>query len=1112
MLKVITAVIFAFALSIATARAQPSADAEIIELRGTVQIQRTDGGVWDAVKVGDKLRVGQSLRTAENSAVTLRFGDLTQVRKGPLTTLTLRAPARGTKPELDIKAGLLYFLGRDRSDTLRIRTPTAAGAIRGTEFSVEVAENGASKITMIEGLVELEGAQPVALTNGVQGIANAGGEIRTSILALEEQREAIQWAFYYPAILDANDLDDVDFPESLAAYREGDLRGALKGLNREPQTNGERIYAGAALLANGFLDASKRALGGLQIPGELAESHRQQGNGNLDSALAIAKKVAESSPTFGFAWARVAELEFSFGHIDQAKEALERALKLSPKFAPALALRGFIAAAEGRWAEAEEYFGRAIELDGGVGNAWLGRGLVRMRQGRRLEGMQDLQTAAIMEPQRAILRSYLGKAHFENGNTANALRELALAMEFEPGDPTAWLYRAILRQQENQINEGIADLERSKEQNKNRAAFRSRLLLDQDQAVRAANLAALYRDAGLREVSVREAGRAVNYDYANASAHLFLASSYDALRDPNQVNLRYETPWQSELLVSQLLAPIGAGTLSQNISQQEYSRLFADDGFGLSGGGRYLTSGNWRQYASQYGTFDKMSYALDEVYLTQEGDAPNTDLEQLSLFATFKQQITSKDSVFGQVIYYHNQSGDVRQYYNPASADTTVRFEEWQEPTILAGYHRQWSPEHNTLFLAGRLEDEVRYSDQSDSQIILARGVGIGVDAGSFRQLYSSEFALWTAEAQHLWTPANHQIIVGARGQTGDVDAHSDIRRAAGPFPPIGAVNRDLSAQADIDRFTSYSYWHWQIVEPFRLIGGVSYDRLRLPVNTDFAPVASGDRIEEKFSPKAGFIWNVHDETWLRGAYTKSLGGVYFDASARLEPVQVAGFTQGFRSGIPESEAGALAGSAFETFGLGLDHRFPTRTYVAADVEYLRASGERSRGMFNFTAVPVTPGQEIEDLDFEERSISLSAHQLISTQFSLGAIYRISRADLDSRFRDISPTLYAGAQSSVEGTLQELRLQFFWNHPLGLFGQAETIWTDQRNRGYGATRPNGDFWQANFWLGYRFERRHAELRVGLLNATDQDYRLSPLNLYNAPVRERTVALELKFDF
>jgi len=64
-------------------------------------------------------------------------------------------------------------------------------------------------------------------------------------------------------------------------------------------------------------------------------------------------------------------------------------------------------------------------------------------------------------------------------------------------------------------------------------------LLDQDRAMSSENLASVYRDAGLTERSVREASRAVEADYGNASSHQLLADSYYALRDPRKFNLRY---------------------------------------------------------------------------------------------------------------------------------------------------------------------------------------------------------------------------------------------------------------------------------------------------------------------------------------------------------------------------------------------------------------------------------------------------------------------------------------------------------------------------------------------------------------------------------------------
>src|SRR5262249_955237 len=154
-----------------------------------------------------------------------------------------------------------------------------------------------------------------------------------------------------------------------------------------------------------------------------------------------------------FAFERVAELEFSFGHIGEAVAALDKSLAVAPRNAQAHALQGFLMAARNRMSAAIDAFNRAIALDGALGHAWLGRGLSRIRVGDALGGREDLQIAVAMEPQRAVLRSYLGKAYGDEGDFQRADREIRLAKELDDKDPTAWLYSALLNQQQNRINE-----------------------------------------------------------------------------------------------------------------------------------------------------------------------------------------------------------------------------------------------------------------------------------------------------------------------------------------------------------------------------------------------------------------------------------------------------------------------------------------------------------------------------------------------------------------------------------------------------------------------------------------------------------------------------------
>src|SRR5207253_6028821 len=161
-----------------------------------------------------------------------------------------------------------------------------------------------------------------------------------------------------------------------------------------------------------------------------------------------------------------------------AMDALDRSLALAPRNAEALALKGFLLAARNKPREAIDSFNAAIAVDSALGNAWLGRGLCRIRKGDTQGGRQDLLIAAALEPQRSLLRSYLGKAYGDYGDKKRALHELDMAKRLDSADPTPWLYSALVNEQNNRINEAIGDLERSEELNDNRVLYRSRLRLD----------------------------------------------------------------------------------------------------------------------------------------------------------------------------------------------------------------------------------------------------------------------------------------------------------------------------------------------------------------------------------------------------------------------------------------------------------------------------------------------------------------------------------------------------------------------------------------------------------------------------------------------------------
>jgi len=1148
---------------------------------GAVEVMRSGATVWDPARDDQVLYPGDRLRTLQKGRVTLRWSDNTTVRLPPFADVVVE-PSRDTKlAGFNLLKGLLYFFHRDQPTEARFKTRTAAAAIRGTEFVIEFIEpEGRTIVSVLDGEVELSNLenQTTRLVSGEQGVVEPGRPPRKTAGIVAAN--VVQWCLYYPGVLDVDELElsaaeKTALEPSVAAYRRGDLLGALAKypVGRAATSAEEKIYQAAVLLAVGQVEPAERTLSGvraarpevraqselladalrkmiaavkfqtypptspLTLASEwLAESYYEQSRSKLPEALGAARRAAEKSPQFGLAWARVAELEFCFGRTRAAQAALDKALELAPDNAQAAALKGFLLAAQDQVPTALGWFDRAITLDGGLGNGWLGRGLCKIRCGQINEGKGDLQVAATVEPQRALLRSYLAKGWSAARDNARARQELKLAIEKDPSDPTAWFYAALLDQQENQVNDAVRDLEKSKELNDRRGVYRSRLLLDQDRAVRGANLASIYREAGMSEVGTWEAARAVNADPANYSAHLFLANSYYEMLDLPLYNQRYEAARVNEYLTATLLAPVGAGLVSQPVSAQEYNRLFEQDGLGLYSSTEYLSRGAWQQYGAQYGRLGGTSYSIDGYYRTDPGQRANNDLEQRYGSFQLKQEITPADTVYLEVVLTEATFGDLSPVYDPdTEGNRLVRHEETQQPLLLLGYHREWSPGHHTLLLAGRFQDTLEMQNPLQQTLVLShldpetfefQPAITGVLPLSTPQEYQSALEIYSVEAQQIFQREAYALIGGVRYQTGSFDTQSALTIPNGsPLNPDWFVNPRQDFESDLERFSVYAYAHWQVADPLRLIAGVSYDWLKYPVNFRFAPLAADEATTDQWSPKAGFIWTPFPRTTLRGAYSRSLGGASLDQSFQLEPSQVAGFNQAWRSIIPEAVAGANAAAEFETGNVLLEHAFPTRTYLGLGGEILKSRVDRLVGTFEttepqFGVFPLPPfivqsGLE-QRLDYEERSLAFSVNQLLGQGWGLGARYRLSEAQFESEFPAVPPsaTLGGGVQRERDESalLHQVWLDVRYTHRWGFFSLVNAVWFLQDNSGYATPLPGDEFWQFNAFVGYRFPRRQAEVRVGVLNLTDQDYRLNPLNLVSGLPRERTFAASFQFSF
>src|SRR5207237_454989 len=170
---------------------------------------------------------------------------------------------------------------RHEPATVASRTPLASGAGRGTEVSLAAAGDGRTVLSLLDGLVTLTNSSGgIELKSGEQGIVEASkAPTRTAGM---NAINIIQWCLYYPAVLDPDELglsSEVQqaITASLAAYRSGDLLQALARYpeDRKPDSDSERIYRAALLLAVGQVEQTEAQLDELQAPSPLAAAVRE---------------------------------------------------------------------------------------------------------------------------------------------------------------------------------------------------------------------------------------------------------------------------------------------------------------------------------------------------------------------------------------------------------------------------------------------------------------------------------------------------------------------------------------------------------------------------------------------------------------------------------------------------------------------------------------------------------------------------------------------------------------------------------------------------------------------------------------------------------------------
>jgi tetratricopeptide (TPR) repeat protein len=1076
---------------------KPAARAASVE--GRVEVRVPLQAAWQPVRPDDALCAGDAVRVLEHSRAGLLLANDVLLRLDQNSVLTLGEAEREKPSVMELIRGWLHVITRHRK-RFEVTTPVVNAVVEGTEFTIS-AEPERSSAAVDEGHVQMQSRGGALVLESGQA-AEVRGSGAPQPFPRVRPLDAVQWALYFPPVLRHKPgLQDPAFskPEEEASKLalEGDASGALARLGQIPpaaRTEPLRVFEASLLLSVGRVDeaaailkaqpagddpdalaleaivqlvagdrpqAAARAEAAVRArptaAALLAQSYVRQSEFKLEDALQSAQRATELEPDNAIAWARLSELELSTGEVARAREAAERAVTLSPGFGRGHTILGFVLLAQGEFEPARQSFDKAVALLQGDPQPHLGKGLVLIRRGDLAAGRQELELAVLLDPGSSLLRSYLGKAYYDEKRDALAGTQFDLARGLDPKDPTPWFYDAIRKQNQNRPGEAINDLQRSAALNEDRMVYRSRLLLDEDQSTRSASLARIYGEVGFDPLALSEGATAAGQAPAPFSAHRFLADAYAPLP-------RFESARVSELLQSQLLQPANSVPVSPRLGQtrapfldgegpvtpsfQEFNPLFGRNRHsffvsGVAGGNRTL--GDELMYAM---VDDNQAVRLGQFHYQTDGWRQNSNFKQDIYNAFYQNDPAWNTSVQAEYRSSATENGDLRQRIEADQFSPDLRQRNEFDTFRLGLRHSESAAAHwLTSLTRVRAQQREHGTEISPPDPILGtprRDTDSVVDSTTF-----------TGELQHLrrLSLANLTAGIGSSRvskQTQSVDVFS-FSGGLFPVPPTTVTADDDGSQRHQN---AYAYLAWPLTPGTALTTGLSYDN-----HVDSAVFS-----RHQWNPKLGLLWDIADRTRLRAAAFRTLKGP-FAASQTIEPTNVAGINQLFDD---------VDGTDAKSYGVGVDRQLPDGWYLGAEL-----------GSRNLDVPIALQGGGLARIEPRtERLFRTYLSGLATSRLSLSAEY--ARED-----RERNPPQAVSDQFAQRVVSQLLPLRATYHHPDGLFGRLQLMLVDQRAdlfTGPGTTTGDSTrFSLVDFSIGYRLPGRHGLVSLDVRNLFDRRF-------------------------
>ncbi len=992
--------------------------ARLVSLEGSIEYKTVNTENWIPAVLEQEFCTGDAIRSGRDSRAALRLINDTLMRLDHSTAIIFTSITQKEHSFLDLLKGALHFISRvPRS--LEVNTPYLNAAIEGTEFVIQVKEDSA-EVTVYEGKVVASNASgSIDLISNQTGSAAFGqAPIR---IAVARPRDAVAWTLYYPPLPAQQDQADKLAHQTIDAIVRNDIDQAVTLAQQAIASNPQ---SAAAYMAQSYIDQAR-----FDIPAALENSRR----------------AADLATQDAITQARLAEVLLMTGDSEAARAVAESAVQIEPTLAHTQTVLGFSSLRDVNLDDAESAFNQAIRLDSAAPLPRLGLGLVKIRRGNLKAGREEIETSALLDPNSALLRSYMGKAYYEEKRGKLASEQFAMARELDPNDPTPYYYEAILKQVDNRPVEALQDIEKSIQLNDNRAVYRSRLQLDEDEAARSASQSRIYQDLGFEQLALVQGVKSVSADPANHSAHRFLADIYTSRR-------RHSIARVSELLQSQLLQPNNINPLQPQLGE---ANLFVLEGAGPAETGFNeftsmfssnklvsnvsLVSGSNDTLGDELtvsGLTDQLSFSLGQYHFETNGFRENNDVQHDIYNAFFQFTPSSASSFQLEVRHRETESGDLRLNFDPAIFRPNER-SDIERDSLRLGFHLK--PEANSDVIGSLIYAE-RKATRSDS-ITSTPVPGVSLTTADTSEYVSDSYS---AELQYQYRMDRLNWVLGAgyfdQNHTSTVALIESL--TIDPDPPITEVFEPTITRGGPRHGNAYLYSNIRFKPHFTLTAGLTYDSFEDNVSDD-----------DRFNPKLGVMWESLGGTTVRAAWFKTLRRP-FASDQTIEPTQVAGFNQFFDD---------LNGTRSTRYGAALEQRINQSLFVGVETSWRKL--------------------ELNTEQQDERLHRSYASWAVNENLSLNAEYLFEDFDIGI------------VNESLLNDLRTRRLPLSMNliWPNGLIAKIQTSYIDQEVVKLDGVSEDDQFWVTDASIAYRLSGRRGIVRLTAKNIFDKQFNYHDVN-------------------